>query len=222
MDDFGKRIPLIWLMGYFLCAGVHFLYMITHIAKHVTGSGAGIRMYLDVAAFVLHYGENLDWESVSQELETLGLRDFANAVFTVVQTCFDIKSPIVLKQTDKTVLADIVELNMKGGIFGRNGRDSGTVSVREESRSGEDVSRIRTIANRLFPSAQTIRSRYTYLQDKPWLLPAAWIHRLIKTREAGKPIQNRRRKSCPRTRKKCGGRLDFTGRSACKLRCRAG
>jgi hypothetical protein len=34
----------------------HFLYMLTHIAKHVHGSGAGVRMYLDVAAFVLHYG----------------------------------------------------------------------------------------------------------------------------------------------------------------------
>jgi hypothetical protein len=33
-----------------------------------------------------------------------------------------------------------------------------------------------------FPKAQTIQSRYTYLQDKPWLLPVAWVHRLVKTR----------------------------------------
>ena len=36
---------------------------------------------------------------------------------------------------------------------------------------------------RLFPSAKSIESRYTYLQDKPWLLPAAWVHRLIITRD---------------------------------------
>ena len=34
-----------------------------------------------------------------------------------------------------------------------------------------------------FPKAETIQTRYTYLQDKPWLLPAAWVHRLIITRD---------------------------------------
>jgi hypothetical protein len=164
----------------------HFLYMIAHIAKHVAGSGAGIRMYLDVAAFILHYGENLDWEKVTGELESLGLRSFANGVFTMVQQYLGIRSPVALTPVVEAVIADFAELTMKGGIFGRNGQDGGTVSLREESRRNGDLSRTRTIAKRLFPSAQTIQTRYTYLQDKPWLLPAAWVHRLIKTRGSWK------------------------------------
>lgn len=35
---------------------------------------------------------------------------------------------------------------------------------------------------RLFPAADTIQNRCTYLQKYPWLLPAAWVHRLVKTR----------------------------------------
>lgn len=170
---------------YQFVAEFHFLYMIAHIAKHVAGSGAGIRMYLDVAACILHYGENLDWEKVARELEILGLRKFSNAVFTMVQKYLGIRSPVALMPMDEEALADFAELTMQGGIFGRNGQDSGTVSIREESRSGS-ISRSGTIAKRLFPSAQTIQSRYTYLQDKPWLLPAAWVHRLMKTRSAWK------------------------------------
>lgn len=163
----------------------HFLYLLTHLAKHVTGSGAGIRMYLDVAAYILHYGENLDWAGVLRELEDLALRDFANVIFTMVQNGFGIQSPVVLTPVDDDVLADFMDLTMKGGIFGKNAQDSGTVSVREEGRSG-GISRAGTLVRRLFPTAQTIQSRYTYLQDKPWLLPAAWVHRFIKTRDSWK------------------------------------
>lgn len=163
----------------------HFLYLLTHLAKHVTGSGAGIRMYMDVAAIILHYGENLDWAMIARELEVLDLGNFANVVFTMVQNCFGVASPIALKSVAADVLETFVELTMRGGIFGKNAQNSGTVAVRQESRGGS-VSRVDTIVKRLFPSAKTIQSRYTYLQDKPWLLPVAWIHRLVITRGAWK------------------------------------
>lgn len=162
----------------------HFLYLLTHLAKHVTGSGAGIRMYLDIAAYILHFGENLDWSMIARELESLQLDAFANVVFTMVQNCFGIASPIVPKPVAAEVLDTFVELTMKGGIYGKNAQDSATVALREESEGR--VSRTRTIVKRLFPSAKTIQSRYTYLQNNPWLLPAAWIHRFVITRNSWK------------------------------------
>ncbi|MBQ8833657.1 MAG: nucleotidyltransferase family protein [Oscillospiraceae bacterium] len=160
----------------------HFLYMMTHIAKHVTGSGAGIRMYLDVAAFLRHFGGELDWDYVRQELKTLVLADFANVVLTLVRDCFGVESPIPLKPVKEETLADFLEFTMNGGIFGRVGRDSGINSLKNQSRAEGETSRVSTLTRRLFPSAKSIETRYTYLQDKPWLLPAAWVHRLIKTR----------------------------------------
>ena len=161
----------------------HFLYMLTHIAKHITGSGAGIRMYLDVAAFVAHYGENLDWQWICRELKTLALEDFAGTVLTLVEECFAIPSPIPLRPVPRDVMEDFLDMTMAGGIFGRNGADSGTNSLKQDSREGEKISRSGTLVRRLFPSAKSIESRYTYLREKPWLLPAAWVHRLVKTRE---------------------------------------
>lgn len=156
----------------------HFLYLLTHLAKHVEGSGAGVRMYLDFAALILR-GEKLDWAEIARELEVLELQEFANVVLTVVQRAFGVPSPISLHPVPEAVLTEFTELTMTGGIFGRNALDSGTVTVRRESPG---TARPAVIAKRLFPSAKTIRSRYTYLRDKPWLLPAAWIHRLIITR----------------------------------------
>ena len=161
----------------------HFLYMITHIAKHVVGSGAGIRMYLDVAAFIRHFGDAPDWQYIRQELEKLHLADFANAVLTLTQRFFGVESPLPLKPIEEAAWNTFLEFTLSGGIFGQTGRDSGTNSLKSQNRDTQKISRLGTFVKRLFPSAKTIQSRYTYLQDKPWLLPAAWVHRLIITRD---------------------------------------
>lgn len=161
----------------------HFLYLLTHIAKHVTGSGAGIRMYLDVAAFLRRFGTSLDWDWIRQELEKLRFTDFANIVLLMVQEAFGVGSPIPLQAVEEETMGSFLKFTMDGGVFGRVGRDSGTESLKKQSRGREKISRVGTVARRLFPAAKTIESRYTYLQDKPWLLPAAWIHRLVKTRD---------------------------------------
>lgn len=170
--------------GFRFAPEFHFLYMITHIAKHVVGSGAGIRMYLDVAAFIRHFGDALDWESIRRELEKLQLLEFANAVLALTQRCFGVNSPLPLEAMDEPVWNAFLGFTLSGGIFGQVGRDSGTNSLKSQNRDSEKISRLGAFMKRLFPAAKTIETRYTYLQDKPWLLPAAWVHRLVKTRGA--------------------------------------
>lgn len=168
---------------YQFCPEFHFLYMLTHIAKHVVGSGAGVRLYLDAAAFVGHFGGSLDWDFVSRELEKLHLKKFANLVLTMVQNCFGIASPLPLEPVEREVWDTFLEITMAGGVFGKASGDSGVNALKQQSRGREHISRAGTFAKRLFPSAKTIESRYTYLQDKPWLLPVAWVHRLARTKD---------------------------------------
>ncbi len=160
----------------------HLIYLLTHIAKHINGSGAGIRMYLDIAVFLQHFQGQLNLEYLKQELEKLKLIDFTNMVFTLVKTIFQIESPWELRQIDSSVVDDYVEFTMSGGVFGRAGRDAGLIALKNESREDGELSRGRTLRKRLFPSAASIESRYTYLQGKHWLLPFAWVHRIFKTR----------------------------------------
>lgn len=160
----------------------HLLYLLTHIAKHISSSGAGIRMYMDIAVFLQHFGNDLNWNYLQAELEKLCFTDFVNMVLAVVHEYFDVASPIPLKQIDKQALNDFMEFTMAGGIFGHVGRDSGLVYLKKQDRNEENVSRAKTLMNRLFPSAKSIESRYTYLQGKRWLLPAAWVHRFFRTK----------------------------------------
>lgn len=167
---------------YELSPEYHFLYLLTHIAKHISGSGAGIRMYMDIAIFIRHFGMELDWAYIQGELETLCFTDFANVVLSVVQEFFGVESPILLHEIDQQVLNDFMEFTMAGGTFGHVGRESGLVYLKKQDRNIEDVSRVRTFLGRLFDSADRLEKRYTYLKGRHWLLPVAWIHRLFKTR----------------------------------------
>lgn len=160
----------------------HFLYLLTHIAKHICGSGAGIRMYMDIAVFIKHYGNELDWKYIQDELDKLKLTDFANITLTVVQKYFGVKCPIALSKIDDSLLEDFIEFTMAGGVFGYVGRDSGLIALKNYERSEESVSRLHTLKNRLFPNAVNLENRYTYLQGRHWLLPFAWIHRFFKTK----------------------------------------
>lgn len=157
----------------------HFLYLLTHIAKHLRGSGAGIRMYLDLAAFVKHFGNGIDWSWIDAKLVELKLKDFANTALTVVGKCFGVPSPIELREIAGDTFESFMDFTFDGGVFGYVGRDKGLVTL----KNAGDKSRAATVMQRVFPSASTIESRYTYLQGRHWLLPAAWVHRVFKNRE---------------------------------------
>lgn len=168
---------------YELSPEFHFLYLFTHIAKHICGSGAGIRMYMDIAVFIQHFGDKLDWKYIQDELKKLAFSDFANMVLTVVNVYFGVDVPINLNVIDEQVLEDFMEFTLSGGTFGFVGRDSGLISLKKQKSNKESISRVSVFADRLFPSAASIESRYTYLQGHHWLLPVAWVHRFIRTKD---------------------------------------
>lgn len=160
----------------------HFLYLLAHIAKHISGSGAGLRMYLDLALFITQYGLNMDWNWISGELESIELTEFANIVLSAVEQWFQVASPIPLLPVSMEIMERFLAYTMEGGVFGQVSRNSGVVAIKQEMRNEKSVSRGVTLLHRLFPAAETIERRYTYLQNRHWLLPVAWLHRFFRTR----------------------------------------
>ncbi|MDO4492006.1 MAG: nucleotidyltransferase family protein [Lachnospiraceae bacterium] len=160
----------------------HLIYLLTHIAKHINSSGAGIRMYLDIAFFLKHFGDTLDWEYIRQQFAILKFEDFANITFTAVEQWFGVKAPIELRDIPEEIKDSFLEFTLEGGVFGKAARDPGLTYLKNEDRSSETVSRTATIMKRLFPKAANLEKRYTYLKGRHWLLPVAWIHRLFITK----------------------------------------
>lgn len=157
----------------------HFLYLLTHIAKHICGSGAGIRMYLDIALFIKHFGSTIDWQWIRGELEKLRLQDFANMTLAAAKEWFGVDSPLDLRPIPEQTMKDFLEFTLEGGIYGRIGRDKSLVFLKQQDRNDEEVSKFKTLMFHAFPPVKSMENRYTYLQKHKWLLPAAWVHRFF-------------------------------------------
>ena len=162
----------------------HFLYLFTHIAKHISSSGAGIRMYLDIAFFIKHVGNNIDWKWISGELEKLQFQDFSNITLTAVEQWFGVASPLQLREISSETMDDFLEFTLEGGVFGKEGRDKSIVFLKQQNRNEENVSKIKTLIFHIFPPITSLENRYSYLQKHRWLLPVAWIHRVIDNRSS--------------------------------------
>lgn len=177
--DFWKHTDHADQHSFTLNLDFHLIYLLMHIAKHVYGSGAGIRMYLDIAFYLRAYRHQIDWEHFRQEVHTLKIDRFVNTVFTAVERWFEIESPISLKAVDDEFMDEFLTFTLNGGVFGHNSKAAKLSEVRKNSKGGS-VKRTDTLLKRAFPSANTIKIRYTYLDCKPWLLPVAWVHRFFK------------------------------------------
>lgn len=160
----------------------HFVYLLTHIAKHINGSGAGIRMYLDLALYIKN-GKELDWKWIVRTLKDIGLWTFSVYAFSLLRRSFNVQLPIDLPEIDEEDYVEFWEYTMEAGVFGFDNRDRGAVMLKNSGNTNGKPSPEETIFKLIFPKAKTIAPRYTYLQRMPWLLPVAWFHRLILTRK---------------------------------------
>ena len=161
----------------------HFLYLLTHIAKHISRSGAGVRMYMDLAFFIKHFGAALDWNWIVSELEKLNLVDFAAVVLAALDRWFGVENPTPLKEISDELLEDFTEFTLSGGVYGYVGRDQGAVFVKQQDRNEESVSKFKTLLFHAFPPAKVLVNKYAYLEKRRWLLPVAWTQRLIDRRK---------------------------------------
>lgn len=158
----------------------HFVYLLSHIAKHIYGSGAGIRMYLDLALYIKCLGDTMDWNMVQEELRKIELEQFFHLTLQSLHRWFGISSPIPVSKVEASILETFFDFTMEAGTFGYEGRNSGEQLVRQQGRKGENGLRKKALCSTYFPSAEKIQSRYTYLQKHPWLLPVAWIDRIFR------------------------------------------
>lgn len=156
----------------------HFLYIICHLAKHLYGGGAGMRMYLDVAFFVRHYDGEMDWAWIEQKLSELALTTLFHTVMNACRVWFGMETACSLPEPDTQTLDALRDYTLEADLFGHM-RDRSAV----ELRNAEQPPKWKWALKTMFPPAEEIEMRYTFLQGRHWLLPAAWVVRLLKNRK---------------------------------------
>ncbi len=151
----------------------HLIYIICHLAKHLSTGGAGIRMYLDVALYILRYDSVISWERTEEEFKKLGLERFFHTVLSAVNEWFCVKASCDFENFGEE-LSELLEFTLDSDIFGHS-RDNSAIKLR-----GEERSKKRTALKILFPPAEQLENRYTFLKRSRLLLPLAWIVRVFK------------------------------------------
>ena len=152
----------------------HFLYTLCHLAKHLYGGGAGLRMYLDAALFIHRRGKELDWAAVRREMETLKLGRFLDTVLSCCESWFGVTAPCDFLRVE--AVEELLSYTLDADLFGKL-RDKSVVESRNRREHADDDGRRSAVRRILFPPYRALVKRYTYIEGRKWLIPVALLHR---------------------------------------------
>ena len=149
----------------------HFAYLLTHIAHHFWFYGAGIKLILDLAAFMK--ARDIDINAVLEKMREIGLEDFAKVILSVCNKWFGVG--VDFKKDTKTT----EEFLASFGAFGNASRNKAAVVERKELEEGKTPSKFMSRLRLAFPSYQKMKNipYISFIDGRPYLIGAAWVYR---------------------------------------------
>ena len=158
----------------------HLLYLILHAYKHFVYSGIGLRQFCDIGLWAQAYHDQIDWQRLHDQCASVHAATFAAAAFRIARTYLDIDFDLPGLWDGDVDVEPLLHDTLCGGVYGSNSYTrlhSSTVTLNavKASRTGERSGVLRTV----FPKRAYLERRYPYLQKRPYLLPAAWLARMV-------------------------------------------
>ncbi len=160
----------------------HFLYLITHLAKHIINKGMGFRTFIDLVFFTQKYGKEMDWKWIQKELEKLKLLEFTKTCFAFCKRWFNVEMPIETDSLGTDFYSEVTAKMFRDGMFGlENGENEAAGSAKEikHSVSSYWMAAFKLTMRRMFPPYRDMQlvPWYHFVDGRPWLLPVAWMYR---------------------------------------------
>lgn len=168
----------------------HMLFLILHAFKHFVTSGFGIRQIADMTTFANARGKEIDWEKLLVDCKSIRAHIFAAAIFDIGirYLGMDIEKSAfpqcwqTIEVNSERMLSDVLD----AGIFGNSNMSrkhsaNMTLNAVSSDKEGRDVRG--NLFRAVFPPLSVLQNRYGWLSEKPWLLPVAWIDRILKYRK---------------------------------------
>ena len=157
----------------------HLLYLILHAYKHFVRSGIGLRQFCDIGLWALEYHDEIDWQRLHEQCESVHAATFAAAAFRIARDYLGIEFDLPAPWDGSIDVEPLLHDTLCGGVYGSNDLTrlhSSTVTLNavKASRTGEKSSVLRTV----FPKREYLERRYPYLKKRPYLLPVAWVQRI--------------------------------------------
>lgn len=169
---------------YTLNPELHFLYLICHSLKHFLHSGFGIRQLCDILLFAKVKHEQIIWDQLFQVMKDYHMYSFAMNLLHIGIKYLDFSwEDLGLKQPEDVELDSLALLDdmMDGGIFGKsNSNRMHSANITLNAMEKEKANAASGIVASLFPGREYIRENYSYAKKHRILIPAAYVHRMIK------------------------------------------
>ena len=161
---------------------LHFLYLMTHTAKHMTNKGSGFRAYLDMIWMTKACLGSLDWTYLEQELERIGLLGFTQTCFALCERWFNVEMPLKKPDLEDSFVEEAAEKTFSDGLFGLDNKENtGSITAKELKRADGPrwLSALKLTGSRIFPPYEDMQltRQYSFVDGRPWLVPAAWVYR---------------------------------------------
>ncbi|MGM9637184.1 MAG: nucleotidyltransferase family protein, partial [Eubacteriales bacterium] len=172
----------------------HLIFLTLHMVKHFILCGMSLRMMLDVARFYSCHREHLDTRRLWEILCKLKYDQFINAVlWSMIRYCgFTLQDFPGIQSEDGQQIELILNDLESGGWLGKNNQTARTAGWYEYNRQllMKDKSRWRYWLymlnwkhsfklRTLFPDKKRLARDYPWVLKYPYLIPFAWIHRII-------------------------------------------
>lgn len=158
----------------------HLLYLILHAYKHFVRSGIGLRQFCDIGLWARTYHAEIDWQRLHDQCASVHTATFAAAAFRIAREYLGIDFDLPALWDSPIDVEPLLHDTLCGGVYGSNDYTrlhSSTVTLNavKASRTGEKSSVLRTV----FPKREYLERRYPYLKKRPYLLPVAWVQRIV-------------------------------------------
>lgn len=157
----------------------HLLYLVLHAYKHFVRSGIGLRQFCDIGLWAREYHDEIDWQRLHEQCESVHAATFAAAAFRIARDYLGIDFDLPMPWDASIDVEPLLHDTLCGGVYGSNDLTclhSSTVTLNavKASRTGEKSSVLSTV----FPKREYLERRYPYLKKRPYLLPVAWAQRI--------------------------------------------
>lgn len=163
-----------------MCPTDHFLFLLLHAFKHFLHSGVGIRQVADMMMFASRY--EIDYDSIFNDLKKIHLEVFGATLLSIGQKyLYDASIPdkyLSLSENMDHLLEDILE----AGVYGNSSmsrKHSANITLEAITLDVQGKKAHASLRSTLFPSRKDLVGRYPYLEHHGYLLPIAWISRIM-------------------------------------------
>ena len=165
----------------------HFFYLICHSLKHFFHSGFGIRQVCDIVMFANAYGVQMNWDEIYQKASEIHAEVFTAALLKMGKKYLNLDDEkACLSEVWKNMDVDEMDMLMdllESGVYGgatMSRKHSSNMTLNAVSKDKQGKKSKASVVSSLFPNVDQLKSRYSYLNKYPVLLPVAWISRIIK------------------------------------------